>query len=213
MNAGNADRSRLRQSLDDRLARQGRDDSTDIARLRRGVVSERVLARLSQNDPARWILKGWHGPGDPDDVETIREVLADALIGDSDRDGFEFVLDSSRPRPSDEAGRAGARLHPQLRERRKQPRQDLIDLMILIDDDMHPSAELVAAVDHVFAVRRTHPVPAEIPDAPINWSGPYALLAADLGLSQTSTTHAVSDLRAFWSQTRFSTRQGPSQHG
>jgi Nucleotidyl transferase AbiEii toxin, Type IV TA system len=153
VNADSSDRSRLRQSLDDRLARQSRDDHTDIVRLRRGVVFERVLARLSQNDPAQWVLKGGmalevrmpnraRSTRDLDlatrrranDIETIREALVDTLIDDSDRDGFAFILDASRALPGDEAGRAGARFSVDARLAGKTFQRVRIDVVARTDE-------------------------------------------------------------------------------
>lgn len=48
----------FRQVLEQRLAHQSRDTGTDLNRLRRRVVYERILARLVTSQPDMWILKG-----------------------------------------------------------------------------------------------------------------------------------------------------------
>ena len=76
--------------------------------------------------------------------------------------------------------------------------RDLADLVLLVEDGLAPTAGLRAAVDHVFAARATHPVPAELPDPPGSWAERYATLAADLDLGPATVADALARLRAFW---------------
>jgi hypothetical protein len=48
----------LRAALEARLKNQSRERAVDLERLRRGVLFERMLARMETAHPGRWILKG-----------------------------------------------------------------------------------------------------------------------------------------------------------
>ncbi|MEU6138794.1 hypothetical protein ABZ848_00355 [Streptomyces sp. NPDC047081] len=48
----------LRRALEARLKRQSETEATDLGRLRRRVVFDRIAARLSADSEAEWILKG-----------------------------------------------------------------------------------------------------------------------------------------------------------
>jgi predicted nucleotidyltransferase component of viral defense system len=78
--------------------------------------------------------------------------------------------------------------------------KDLPDLVLLVQDGLAPSAELLAAVEHVFAARATHQVPTDLPDPPAEWAERYATLARDLDLGPTTVEEAMALLRGFWSE-------------
>ena len=46
------------RALSDRLKRQAAEESVDLDRLRKRVAFERFLARLFEQTPAHWVLKG-----------------------------------------------------------------------------------------------------------------------------------------------------------
>lgn len=48
----------FRQALEQRLLTQARDTNTDLNRLRRRVVFERILLRLTTSQPGMWVVKG-----------------------------------------------------------------------------------------------------------------------------------------------------------
>ncbi|MCY7303648.1 MAG: hypothetical protein LH654_11580 [Thermoleophilia bacterium] len=48
----------FRDALERRLLDRARQTDTNLERLRRRVVFERLLVRLERADPGRWILKG-----------------------------------------------------------------------------------------------------------------------------------------------------------
>lgn len=116
----------LRQALEDRLAVIARERRVDLARLRRRVAFERILARLYQTSHRRWVLKGGMAlefrmgdkarttrdldlaVRDPDTVEAVRDTLVRELSIDLD-DGFEFRVLSTKELSPDEAGRPGWR--------------------------------------------------------------------------------------------------------
>ncbi|MEV3964838.1 nucleotidyl transferase AbiEii/AbiGii toxin family protein [Nocardia sp. NPDC050193] len=76
--------------------------------------------------------------------------------------------------------------------------KDLVDLVLLIEDGLQPNAELVAVAQHVFAIRKTHPVPHHLPDPPPLWRGQYPLAAAGLTDIEPDLAAALGVVRAFW---------------
>jgi hypothetical protein len=79
--------------------------------------------------------------------------------------------------------------------------KDLPDLLLLVDQGLNPSVELLTAVGHVFAVRSTHEMPVELPDPPADWADRYATLADELGLRAGTVDEAMATLRPFWAAT------------
>jgi hypothetical protein len=119
----------LRAALDARLANQSRESGIDLNRLRRRVVFERLLARLSRAQHGTWVLKGgmaleirWANRAratrdldlaaavEPSTAEALELCLHGALAADSDGDWFRFAYDALRPLTADEAGRPGWRI-------------------------------------------------------------------------------------------------------
>jgi type I restriction enzyme M protein len=80
--------------------------------------------------------------------------------------------------------------------------RDLVDLLMLIEDGLRPTKALHASVRHVFAVRGTHELPADLPDPPSDWAQAYPSLAADLELDANTIDRAMEDLQAFWALVR-----------
>ncbi len=80
--------------------------------------------------------------------------------------------------------------------------RDLVDLLMLVEDGLQPTSGLHASVRHVFAVRGTHEVPADVPDPPPDWAETYPALAADLDLDAKTIDRAMKDLRVFWTLVR-----------
>jgi predicted nucleotidyltransferase component of viral defense system len=118
----------FRMALETRLADQARGLGLDAQRLRKRVVFERMLVRLENAQPGRWILKGGIAlevrlreraratrdldlamRGNPQDGETVRDDLIEALIADADGDGFVFEVGEAKPLQADMAGRPGWR--------------------------------------------------------------------------------------------------------
>lgn len=117
----------LRAALEARLVNASRATGTDLDRLRRRVVFERILARLVTATGERWILKGGFALevrlgdraratrdldvalGEPaEDGADVRDALIDTL---STGAGDDFAFAVARPREiaPDEAGRPGWR--------------------------------------------------------------------------------------------------------
>jgi hypothetical protein len=105
----------FRRALEERLKSMSQTEQIDINRLRRQVSFDRLLARLFQEDPAPWVLKGGYAlelrfksarstididltlqrvvgieeGGDP--VRAVREMLQ-AIAGVSLDDWFEYTI-------------------------------------------------------------------------------------------------------------------------
>jgi hypothetical protein len=79
--------------------------------------------------------------------------------------------------------------------------KDLPDLVLLLDGGLAPSAELLATVEHVFAARATHELPADLPDPPAGWAERYRTLAGELELAPGTVEEAMALLRRFWAAT------------
>lgn len=118
----------FRQALEHRLLKQSRETDTDLNRLRRRVVFERILARLVADQPGKWVVKGGMAVelriGDSArmtkdldlnlrtesvDVREAHRQLDAALSLDLTGDGFLFEVPQPTDLKPDEAGRPGRR--------------------------------------------------------------------------------------------------------
>lgn len=79
--------------------------------------------------------------------------------------------------------------------------KDLPDLVLLIEDGLEPSADLLSLTQRVFAVRGTHPVPVEIPDPSADWGVVYAGIIEELNVAPQTVSEAMAVLREFWATT------------
>lgn len=119
-----ADASALRQAIETRLKQTSDDTGTDLGRLRRVVVFDRLLSRLAVAPRGQWVLKGgvaleFRLPNraratkdldlatraEDDDGDLLREALIEALAADTDHDRFTFRLGPAKELAPDEAGR------------------------------------------------------------------------------------------------------------
>jgi len=78
--------------------------------------------------------------------------------------------------------------------------RDLVDLVLLIDDGLAPTDELLGIVDHVFRERATHDVPPELPDPPAFWRDDYPARAEPLDVSAQTLDDAMALTRRFWAE-------------
>jgi hypothetical protein len=76
--------------------------------------------------------------------------------------------------------------------------RDLPDIVLLIDDGLEPSSELLALVSRLFESRATHELPGELPDPPAFWRENYPVLADELDVSARTLDEAMALVRAFW---------------
>lgn len=275
------DATALRRALETRLKQESEHTGTDLGRLHRRVMFDRLAVRLSADDGTQWILKGGaalefrlrgraRATKDLDlaitsasaDGLAVRELLIDALAEDPDGDWFSFRVKEPVALAVDGGGRgawrfsveawlagksfAGIRLdvaargeelavteqlelpgslhfagiparsieaverrqhfaeklHALTRDYGDRPNtrtKDLVDLVLLIEDGLHPDKALVDVVRHVFTIRATHPCPVTIPDPPPRWRTDYPALAVGLTETTRDLPSALKLLRGFWS--------------
>ena len=113
----------LRRALENRLGASSRETHVALARLRRRVVFERLVARLERTEPGKWVVKGGMAmevrlrddarlTKDIDlglrdgvaDSEELHERVVDALMIDLDADGFSFTAAEPMPLAADAGG-------------------------------------------------------------------------------------------------------------
>lgn len=80
--------------------------------------------------------------------------------------------------------------------------RDLVDLVMLVEDGLRPTRELLARVSHVFAVREGSEPPIDLPDPPQQWVMTYSTLAGGMDMEARTLDRAMDDLRAFWARVR-----------
>jgi predicted nucleotidyltransferase component of viral defense system len=119
-----ADAPALRQAIETRLKQTSEDTQTDLGRLRRIVVFDRLLSRLAAASGGQWVLKGGAAlefrlphrarttkdldlatRAQDDDGDILREELIEALSADRDHDLFTFRLGSAKEMTPDATGR------------------------------------------------------------------------------------------------------------
>lgn len=119
-----ADAFALRQAIETRLKQTSEDRGTDLGRLRRIVVFDRLLSRLAVAPSGQWVLKGGAAlefrlphraratkdldlatRAEDDDGDILREALIEALSDDADHDSFAFRLGPPKALTPDAGGR------------------------------------------------------------------------------------------------------------
>lgn len=76
--------------------------------------------------------------------------------------------------------------------------KDLVDLVLLVEDGVPADRRLVDSVKHVFAVRRTHPMPTALGPPPAAWQQPFEVLANEIGLDTSSHEAAHNLVAKHW---------------
>lgn len=115
----------MRAALEARLVSQAAEARVEAGRLRRRLVFQRLLRRLSEDD--RWVLKGGYllearlagGARTTRDLDLasanaaalgpLRETLDEVLARDPDGDFLRFTVTGSAPLAADDAGLGGWR--------------------------------------------------------------------------------------------------------
>jgi predicted nucleotidyltransferase component of viral defense system len=271
-------------ALEARLVTASRDTGSDLNRLRRRAVFERMLVRLDEAQHGAWVLKGgmalelrWRDRAratrdldlavrDPTpDAGALRTVLLQALERDPHGDWFQFTVGQSRELMADAAGRPGWRFPVEARlagrrfaqvsvdvvarpeeiadteriplpgllafaglpdgsvevvgrdqhfaeklhaltqtygDRPNTRTRDLVDLLMLVENGLQPTRQLLGCVRNVFAVRDGNQPPLALPEPPRQWVASYSTLAAGLELEANTLDGAMDRLRAFWSLVR-----------
>lgn len=114
----------LRRALETRLRQESERNGTDLGRLRRRVVFERIAVRLGADPEQGWVLKGGAVlefrladraratkdldiavRAEPAAGGPVRELLIDTLLEDPDQDRFSFAVSEPSPLSADSAGR------------------------------------------------------------------------------------------------------------
>jgi len=80
--------------------------------------------------------------------------------------------------------------------------RDLVDMMMLVEDGLGPTHELLRRVSYVFAVRDGNQPPVDLPDPPQQWAMTYSTLAGGLNVKAATLDLAMENLRAFWALVR-----------
>lgn len=118
----------LRQALEQRLLNQARQTGTDLNRLRRRVVFERILLRLTTSQSGMWVVKGGMAVelrignsarmtkdldlnirSNAEDAAEVHEGLIAAVSTDPAIDGLLFNVSEPTALDPDQAGRPGWR--------------------------------------------------------------------------------------------------------
>ncbi len=114
----------LRRALETRLKQESERAGTDLGRLRRRVVFERIAVRLGADSAQGWVLKGGAVlefrladraratkdldiavRAEPAAGAPVRELLIETLMTDPDGDRFSFAVSTPSPLSADSAGR------------------------------------------------------------------------------------------------------------
>ena len=77
---------------------------------------------------------------------------------------------------------------------------DLVDLVLLIENGLPESEQIIRALQATFTRRDTHSLPTQLEPPPNGWKEPYAALAAEHNVSYPSVETAYECLVAYWSQ-------------
>jgi len=76
--------------------------------------------------------------------------------------------------------------------------KDLVDMILLLDTGRLQPERVKQALRATFGARASHPVPAQLPAPPIEWTQPYAALAEELGLPANTLQDAHTCLGTHW---------------
>jgi hypothetical protein len=76
--------------------------------------------------------------------------------------------------------------------------KDLVDLVLLIEQDLEPDDELLAAVERTFTSRGQVVPGASIPSMADEWAEPFLALTEELGLSTPTSAEAHYLIEEYW---------------
>ena len=157
----------FRKALEAWLGSASRAGGPSLARLRKEVVLDRLLARLVAAAPGRWMLKG--------------ALALDHRFGDRAR----TTRDVDLAMRGDEASATADLLAAQaldLGDFFSFAVKDLVDLALIAGEAALDARRLRAAIDVTFRHRATHPLPARLPRPAADWRVPYGRMCRDIGL-------------------------------
>jgi hypothetical protein len=75
--------------------------------------------------------------------------------------------------------------------------KDFVDILLLAEIGPIRSARLSPAIRATFDARKTHPLPKEVPDPPLEWSRPYQKMASEVSLNYPTLTGANIAFKQF----------------
>jgi hypothetical protein len=199
----------LRRALEARLSNESRDRGVTLDRLRKRVVFERILVRLSLGSPGGWIVKGGmalelrtasgaRSTRDLDlasrlvvqDGDELRDRLIAVLGEDAESDAFEFRIGPATPIAPDQAGRPGWRFAVETRLAGRVFEQVRIDIVLRPEEIA--STELLRIPNALaFAGYPFHDV--EVVDPPQQFAEKLHALSRTYGRDNTRT-HDLADL-------------------
>lgn len=111
--------------------------------------------------------------------------------------GEPFTMRSvDLPRHAAEKVHAYARIYAH--ERPSSRVKDLVDLALLVEQELLEPGSFVRAVAAVFAERDAAAPPPDLPDPPGAWLAPFAVMAAEIGLSERTLDTAAALVRRFY---------------
>lgn len=125
-------------------------------------------------------------------AEGVDSVAVRPVLG-----GEAFAVRSvDLPRHAAEKVHAYARIYAH--ERPSSRVKDLVDLALLVEQGLLTPMSFARAVQAVFAERDAAAPPRDLPEPPGDWRVPFASMAAEIGLSETTLNAAAALVRRFY---------------
>jgi hypothetical protein len=121
---------------------------------------------------------GW---GDPV-VEPAEQLTAPSLLGFAE---IEPSIIPCYPVTQHVAEKVHAYTRPHVSGESSRVK-DLVDILLIGKMWTMDGAMLLKALQATFEARKTHPMPATLPDPPANWAAPFRRLAREVGLDSDS---------------------------
>lgn len=175
----------MRAALKTGLINQATQQGVQAGRLRRRLVFQRIVRRLSDDD--RWVLKGGYllearlvSPIPGMDLRTARVLAVDVAQHAAEK--FHAIC---RTYAGD---RPGTRV------------KDLVDVVLLAEAGLLPHPRLGERLRIVFAGRDAGDPPTELPGPPTSWTRDYEVLIAGLDVAASSAEAGMSLAAAVYRQ-------------
>lgn len=180
----------MRAALETRLVNQAANQDLEAGRLRRRLVFQRIMRRLSDDD--RWVLKGGYllearlqekarSTRDLDlasslavELEPVRDVLEAALDRDPDGDFFRFAITGVTALRADDSGQGGWRFS--------------VDARLAGRTFDRVRVDVVARVGETSG--STEPIELPVPVVGVDL-GPARVLAVDVAQHAAEKFHAI----------------------
>ncbi len=197
--------SAFRMALEARLRTESLDTNVPLARLRKTVAFDRLLARMMNADQGdRWLLKGGlalqvrmpEGARTTKDIDVLlREFGVDVGVGDpvvATAESFEVThllefagIPPTTVRCYPMSQHLAEKIHALTRphgNRENSRVKDLVDIVIIAERSALAVPQAREAFAATFAARQTHAVPTRLPAFPRAWSPAYRRMAGEVGV-------------------------------